>query len=471
MARWLAKRITRAFVALVAFVAGLVVLPRRADALNIFITKGASAPAMYTHYLSLTSGTRHHYRTHSSYPVDPVMHLWNDTSHKQAAMNDDYAPPDRNSRIDWTATVTTTYHLIVRTYSNSSWGDGSVDQCIGSDTYCATDSNWTSLGSAHFAGYINSNVFYSSYGVADYWTTRVWGDSGGTDDTVLLALDSTGKLLAYDDDSGVALMSRISYVNYLGGDLAQVNSLVTGAYSTTGTTNTVANDISPDSDGDGLGYGLENALGTCDSTSTFSYCAGRASYRLVDSDLDGLSDGAETFGVVNPTNENGASLHFPAWGADPLRKDIFIEQDYIVDPACSGSCLDGSGNVTWGDCWDPGSDSTGNPFTEAVATAAQAEYSTGLQNEVLNIAGDGIMLHFDTGFTCSNHSLCGAWGGGGNSVVEPDHDGGSARVEDPFRHTGPGNSTNPTAYFKYLQLRPTAGTARCTTPTIKTAHV
>lgn len=144
-----------------------------------------------------------------------------------------------------------------------------------------------------------------------------------------------------------------------------------------------------------------------------------------------------------------------------------------------------------GDCWDPGSDSTGNPFSEVAAASAQAQYSEGTKDEVLNIAGDGIMLHFDTGFTCSNHSLCGAWGGGGSAVTEPDHDNGDARVEDSFRHVGPGTTANPASYFKYMQVRPTGGkggyggldtdffaaglyylggTARCTTPTIKTGH-
>jgi hypothetical protein len=81
------------------------------------------------------------------------------------------------------------------------------------------------------------------------------------------------------------------------------------------------NDFANDTDGDGLGDALENALGTCASRSTSVAginCAAIADTR--DTDGDGLWDSWEIMGV------NGQAL--PAWGANPRHKDIFVEIDF-----------------------------------------------------------------------------------------------------------------------------------------------
>jgi hypothetical protein len=89
----------------------------------------------------------------------------------------------------------------------------------------------------------------------------------------------------------------------------------------TGRIRVYRNDFANDTDGDGLGDALENALGTCATRWTSVpglNCAAIADTR--DTDGDGLWDSWEVMGV------NGQAL--PAWGADPRHKDIFVEVDF-----------------------------------------------------------------------------------------------------------------------------------------------
>lgn len=74
-----------------------------------------------------------------------------------------------------------------------------------------------------------------------------------------------------------------------------------------------------DSDGDGLGNLLEDALNTCKQTggtNCFSYGKPK------DTDGDGLEDAAELLGVST------GGLRLPAWGANPRHKDVFVELDW-----------------------------------------------------------------------------------------------------------------------------------------------
>ena len=93
-----------------------------------------------------------------------------------------------------------------------------------------------------------------------------------------------------------------------------------------------------DADGDGLGYELERALGTCSSrlsTAPGVNCSAIADRR--DTDGDGISDGLEVRGLRRPPVVAGAAaigiggddLALPLWGADPRHKDLFVEVDFM----------------------------------------------------------------------------------------------------------------------------------------------
>ena len=58
-----------------------------------------------------------------------------------------------------------------------------------------------------------------------------------------------------------------------------------------------------------------------------------------DSDGDGIPDSWETQGY-DANNDGRVDLDFPAWGADPMKKDIFVEADYMQGLMASQSELD-----------------------------------------------------------------------------------------------------------------------------------
>jgi len=61
--------------------------------------------------------------------------------------------------------------------------------------------------------------------------------------------------------------------------------------------------------------------------------AGLYTFKLNDSDGDGLSNSWETEGLTVTVDGADLFLDLPAMGADPYRKDIFVEVDYMVSPS------------------------------------------------------------------------------------------------------------------------------------------
>ncbi len=86
------------------------------------------------------------------------------------------------------------------------------------------------------------------------------------------------------------------------------------------------NDVSTDSDGDGLGDSLEASLGTC---AAVSGCPRTPHGR--DTDRDGLADGEEVLGVAGLLSSGIDDLAFSRYGASPRKKDLFLEVDYLTD--------------------------------------------------------------------------------------------------------------------------------------------
>jgi hypothetical protein len=140
---------------------------------------------------------------------------------------------------------------------------------------------------------------------------------GGIVGTYLVGLDPKGLILAVDDDGGAGKASRLTGVAGIGRVVVASDGAGKGA------TTLYANDVFDDRDHDGLGYGLERELQTCDLRGTTAFC--RGVHKLQDSDRDGLVDVAEVFGLEgNPPTE------LSRWGASPAHKDVFVEVDYTT---------------------------------------------------------------------------------------------------------------------------------------------
>jgi hypothetical protein len=103
---------------------------------------------------------------------------------------------------------------------------------------------------------------------------------------------------------------------------------------------------------------------------------------LSDSDNDGLPDIWETDGLIVNVNGIDSFLDLPAMGADPAKKDIFVEIDYMVD---SGICLPLVG------CQ---SGHSHQPKPEAIAKIVQAFANAPMSNPN---GSTGINLHVDYG--------------------------------------------------------------------------
>jgi hypothetical protein len=81
-----------------------------------------------------------------------------------------------------------------------------------------------------------------------------------------------------------------------------------------------------DKDGDGLGDLLEQTLGLCWDNIT---CPNAATAK--DTDRDGLPDVEEVLGVIGIANDPDDDFALPRWGADPLRKDVFLVMNWRTD--------------------------------------------------------------------------------------------------------------------------------------------
>lgn len=218
-----------------------------------------------------------------------------------------------------------------------------------------------------------------------YQTAQV---AGGAADTLLLALDAAGAVVAVDDNGGVGGASRIA-------GAGSVTRLVVGVPggAREGLTRVYANDVGQDADGDGLGRDLERALGSCDNRVDHPRCAFVTNLR--DSDGDGIEDGAEVFGVAAAT-----PLLLPAWGASPVHKDVFVEADWT-------------------------NEFQQTPLNQERIRRMQYHLAHGPAAHLDNPDGvDGIALHVDAGIEPSDpadRTLYGVWGGASRVDSWTDH--------------------------------------------------
>lgn len=342
---------------------------------NHFVTKIERIP--------VTFPTTTMVRAVATLGIDPVLHILN-TDNVQVAGNDDISPPDR------TAQVTVgpgSYYVIVRAYSDFSRGTVSLERSTNGGA------TWVAINSAASAGGSLLPIA-PAYTATDYMNVGMQTVTGAMFDSVLYTVTAGsqgGTIKAYDDDSGLGLSPIIHYYS----PDTSIDRLLVGGWGGDGVVNVVANDVGVDYDGDGLGANLESAIGTCEAGETTGICQYAAS--TTDSDRDGLLDSEEVIGIGDPVAVN--DLFLPAWGADPLAKDVFVEIDWAT-----------------GASWPPGT--TFPPFTDGHATYAALRFGSGTASELLTPGRNAVRMHFDIGRSCSAQKLCGNWGGGGTALTD-----------------------------------------------------
>jgi hypothetical protein len=240
------------------------------------------------------------------------------------------------------------------------------------------------------------------------------------------------------------------------------------------------NDAVTDTDFDGLGDGLEAALGTCSALSGHVSvgdghefdCSLAADPR--DTDGDGIPDSLEVFGkVVSPEIvatagvearsvdatgidlPNGPEAVFqehialPKWGADPRHKDLFIEVDFMMRMP----------------------DEASQKLSASVARQFTAYYQDTLDDphplvdlyravSLLNPDGKrGIHTHLDTGIppeTPEDATTYGDWGGF-NAVAPVQNEDGSYKGADPQTAWMDNMSAARRGIFRYILGYPSGG--------------
>ncbi len=314
---------------------------------------------------------------------DTVIHVqsYDGASYGQfIAGNDDFLPGQLASQVIVAgSSAVRNLFVIVRAYSSGGAGTCAVT---------ATSSMGASM-SYPIVNFGGTRYDAGTLPVGSHITTAQ--EPGGTDDTVLLAVTGTFPAHAamYDDDLGVDFMSFIR----LPEDCPSCQIVVGNFDPATGSTATTLvwdpEAETNDMDHDGLGSSLESVIGTLDSN--------------IDSDADGIRDDYELYG-----NEiaGGHSLLFPLMGADPSKKDLFIEVDWLACTGCTN--LDG------------------NQMTAANAAAWVADFLP-------------VRVHMDTGLTNTDPATWTSWNnwGGAERVTTetvPYCDGFSPERKHFFHH-------------------------------------
>lgn len=296
--------------------------------------------------------------------VDPVAYLWNMDSNHFFEQNDDWGQinnPNAYTLCGQPSSVQSSciignypagnYMLIVHAWSEAFTGN--VDVRLDGNLVATN----RAIGGQKL--YVSASNDPSHPYTYEAVPAPLGPNETGTVDTVMLGLDSTGGLVAWNDDA-VHLRSRFTANN--------VAKIVVGAYLNpywgyeTTKVHVYVNDATTDSDGDGVGDLLEQTLGTCHVASS-PLCLNPK-----DSDNDGLTDAQEIFGYSESNHQ-----YLPRWGANPRQKDLFVEVDYR-------------------------SNLSSNPITHSQAMRLFEIFGEGQSDDINNPNGqNGIRIHLDLG--------------------------------------------------------------------------
>ncbi|MCB9555868.1 MAG: hypothetical protein H6707_07155 [Deltaproteobacteria bacterium] len=238
--------------------------------------------------------------------LDPVLHLWSIRAQRSVASDDDSGDEPGAARLNTTIERDGEYLLIAHAYSAEDSGvcDIALDQRT-----LARDVALGGSGLSVAAGQTIEAVLQNDRE----------GSYASTDPLILVLDRATAQLKQVDDDSGVELGARLA--------LGEESWVIVGSLdaASAGHLSLLLHDPRVDSDGDGLGDGLERGRCLCAVANEITACGFdcRAARTAQDSDGDGLSDAAELRGIDDPAFPQ----LLPRWGANPLHKDLFVEVD------------------------------------------------------------------------------------------------------------------------------------------------
>jgi hypothetical protein len=379
----------------VLVLACLVARPRDAEA----FVQGVLAYPCFVRSITLNAGQSVQLSTESlSAGADSVLQLWDLTTDQRVAWSDDRSVSDLSSSLAYTNpnAATRSYFLFMHSaLPPTTLGPGTARLFQnGQDVTGVMSLSCGVVDVGDGAGYVHETVQLP----------------GGSPTGFIGLLDSSGRMIAWDQFSGLGNQARLSSTS--GTRYALVGSYITlgtnvGSYEAL---RLVSNQPANDQDGDGLSSAVEASMGTCDNATTHAYCSGVFNPR--DTDRDGLSDFAEVMGVDLQT-AGGAPMPqlLPAWGSHPLQKDMFIEMDWAstlpFDPfsAPTTTVATISTFARAVQAFYRPTFSGPNAAADAAANAASLGNLNGLP---------GVRIHLDIGrqpADVADQTLFGAWGG------------------------------------------------------------
>lgn len=380
-------------IALVVFVGVLCPIPFLSSALGQLRVGEADFPGAIMARFSISQGQSATIDAVGQGVADPVCHLYRQgaSSWAQVAFNDNYRT-SLNCRIAYTNTSGyTSFILLVRSKTYSTGGPVTVTATIGGTYYSGPtiDVRSVQLPSSVFVQTAGNVLHTAELPGGSLWSAVFPCSStpwpGSTDPysyglSPYLAGGPAGTVSGPASGNGGYIFVTPQILEDVDAD-----NVFEVTYARSGHATIYINVVGTDSDADGVGNGLEAAVGTCSGVGTCQYAM---TVNTKDTDNDGLPDNEELFGVEgNPPDPGnpGADLDdvsFPRWGADPLHKDVFLQTNYFMTTP-----------------------STPNPF--AAMTPAQldawvdnfvAVYGEGDDADVGNPDGlDGIAVHLDLG--------------------------------------------------------------------------
>lgn len=360
-------------------------------------------PTIYEVPVTLTAGVPFEvWTTNLSAGADSVIHILDANTGSQLTMNDNTAGT-LASRVLYTSATTRDAVVVVRAKSPASQGTATFNTWVGSlqiqlgayEQFVQAPRTGDQLETVRMPA--DGGLMHVAYEMnGDHVIRRrVGGGIGNTVSFSLSASSSTKRFILgqtpHSLSVGTAAAGKVRLVR---------NDKNVGIWGIS----------THDSDGDGLGYELEAALGTCPARSGTATgpdgnvfdCATIADAK--DTDGDGLQDGWEVLG----RRHAAGNLPLAQWGARARRKDIFVEADFGLETAAEVPQRVPATAVrtmvtAYADRWDP------------LSSAQRTQHANMVRNPDRSI---GFALHVDNGVSPASENEATYYGNwGGYSVV------------------------------------------------------